>query len=138
MPRAQQDQPPGDNWGLFDWLTLIGWSTVLVAILLLVAMVTLAVVLLRIARATEQTLATQREQARDLAVLKRVLAGQTTPDFQVGDHVFVINGPHRGDYGVVIPPDIGLRQGYAYVELTGARERRYLSNRSLAPIDTQA
>lgn len=126
---------------------MAAWSALAAAVLLLIGL-TLA----WFAGSTWTQL--QRHQAEELARLRQEVTelrkqspgftaadpipriGHPTPVFQIGDHIEVTEGPHRGDHGTIVPSPDWLKPGYVTIDLTRSQTRVYMSTSRLAPLDT--
>lgn len=73
------------------------------------------------------------EDPRDAEELPRI--GTAEPVFQVGDRVAVVDGPHRGDHGTIVPTPEWVRQGFVCVELLREGGKRYMPVAKLSRLD---
>ncbi len=122
---------------------IVAWVLVVLAFFLLM-------------RANFKLTAIQRQQAQEFAQLRRAITElrqpplSTAPDdqasglptigasarvLQVGDQVEVIDGPHVGEFGTVVPSPDWVREGVVCVDLSGGQGQRYVEVSKLARWD---
>ncbi|GAB3443833.1 KOW domain-containing RNA-binding protein [Actinophytocola sediminis] len=125
-----------------------------IATVAMVATPVLVLVLVLVAVGTRNRLvAVHRQQLEELTRLRRELSragqgqpaaeamsriGVTEPVFQIGDRVAVIDGPHLGDNGTVVPAPEWVRHGFVCVELLRERGKRYMPVAKLVRLDEPA
>jgi len=121
-----------------------------------VAGVLLLVALYLAWRANTRLQAIQRQQSEEFAALRRAIAelgrspaasppadqaeelpriGAAERILQVGDHVAIIDGPHRGEHGTIVQSPDWLREGVVSVHLAAGRGTRYVEVAKLARLD---
>jgi hypothetical protein len=131
--------------GPLPWLEITAVAAVATAVLVFV--------LLMISLSTRNRLvAIHREQLEELVRLREELKrarhgdsaadaeevpriGAPEPVFQIGDRVAIVDGPHSGDHGTVVPTPEWVRQGFVCVELLRERGKRYMPVSKLSRLD---
>lgn len=132
--------------GPFAWLEITAVAAVATAVLVFVLlMVSL--------NARNRLIALHREQLDELVRLREELTrarqddaaieevpriGAPEPVFQIGDRVAIVDGPHSGDHGTVVPTPEWVRQGFVCVELLRERGKRYMPVAKLSRLDEPA
>ncbi len=110
----------------------------------IIAFAMLFVVLLLTARTNNRVAVIQRQQSEEFAQLRRAITelrrsssqmgsaaelpaiGASAPVLQVGEEVEIIDGPHVGKHGRVVPPPDWVREGVINVQLTGIEGPRLM------------
>lgn len=120
------------------------------------ACVLLFFALLLASRSNNRLIALQRQQAEEFAWLRRAITELQRPPlgtpgdnqvgglpridvservFQVGDHVEIVDGLHRGEYGTIVSPPDWLPEGVVSVELAGGQGARHMEVSKLVRLD---